>query len=115
MIGIVSRENDPALFIASAQRNNFLTQQTNVELSCLTVTQLITIWSNQFFRPPIHTAPIQVHQSVRSLLVPVAEHDRTYHVNGSALNDHQMTRSDPAALVVHGTLAAQSSSSSSQL
>ena len=29
------------------------------------------------FGPPIHTAAIQVHRSLRSLSVPVAEHDRT--------------------------------------
>ena len=30
------------------------------------------------FRPLIHPAPIQVRQSLRSLSVPVAEHDWTY-------------------------------------
>ena len=41
--------------------------------------------SNQFFLPPIHTAPFQVRQSIRSLWVPVVEHDRT--LDGSVLND----------------------------
>ena len=40
--------------------------------------QSIISWSNQFFRPPNHTAPVQARQSLRSLSVPAAEHDRTY-------------------------------------
>ena len=45
-------------------------------VTCLT--QLITDWSNEFSWPLIHPAPIQVSQSLRSLSVPVTEHDRTY-------------------------------------
>ena len=81
---IVCREIDPVLFIHLLTTDNFLA------LSCTTehweivtyLTQLITNWSN-YFRPLIirvHPAPtrIQVRQPVRSLSVPVAEHDRTY-------------------------------------
>ena len=49
-----------------------------VESRHVRLTQLITIWSNQLLRPPVHTAPIQARQSLRSPSVAVAEHGRTH-------------------------------------
>ena len=71
-----------SVIITPPQLNNTLTQQNHGNLSRALHVTLHTLsiisYSNQFFlRPLIHTAPIQVRQSLCSLSVPVAKHKRT--------------------------------------
>ena len=83
--GIASREIDPVLSIHVPATDNLRGINLPPQL-CSTehgdivtrLAQLVTSWSNRFFRPLIRPAPIQARQSLRSLSVPVAEHERTY-------------------------------------